>query len=328
MTHPHLTTSQLTDLVHRAFPGTEVDSCEPLPGDHANALYRLSLRNGLDVVLKLYTGATDSGAPDREVQLLRMVTSETGVPVPRVLYFAQSEARAGPPGCEDAAWTLLTRLPGASLTHVIDALDTSELEALGYEAGRYVARVHGIPLDRFGSPFAPSAQDHEREKGYVMAQADAWLDRCAEQALLPGVDRDALRHRFAESTVLDRRQPCLVHGRLRACDIMVERGATGHHVTGLTDWSAARAAAPELDLSTLFAIDFANLPGIQKGFLDGYTEAGDLPATFWDRLAVYQAFAALEWLLIAHQQGRPQGIRTHRDQISRFLGDGGAPPIP
>jgi aminoglycoside phosphotransferase (APT) family kinase protein len=314
-----LTPEELTSLARCAFPGVRVVSAEQLPDEHANVLYHLALDNQIEATLKLYTDATLGDGPARESKLLRLLTSETGVPVPRVLHFDAAGTQSKLEGQENVSWALLTRLPGKSLAPMIDALDAAELEALGYEAGRYLAHVHTITLSRFGEIYAPGPSDHLREKGYLVAQATEWLDRCAQAQLLPEHSRSALYQRLAETDLLDRRQPCLTHGGLRARDIIVERGLTGRHVTGFTDFSAALGAAPELDMALLFGCDLTGAPEMQRGFLDGYVEAGDLGASFWERLALYQAFAALGKLVTVHHRGERDAVRLYLAQIERVL---------
>jgi aminoglycoside phosphotransferase (APT) family kinase protein len=324
--HPPL--QQLTALVRLAFPDVEGLSCEPVPGEHANVLYHLSLDNGLAVTLKVYATQEAAAGAAREAHLLQMLTSETGVPVPRLLYSAQGEPGAASSVHHGSPWALMTRLPGESLSRVMDRMDSWEREAVGYETGRYLARVHAIGLDRFGALLAPGAYDHEREKAFFCAQTSDWLERCDQQDLLPGAATAALRRAFAETTHLSRRQPCLVHGQFRARDVIVDRGVSGYHVTGFVDLARARAAAPELDIGMLFACDFYRAPEIQKGFLDGYAETGDLGPAFWERLALYQAFSSLEELLLAQGRGQIERARTLRSRLDRFVEDGAAPRAP
>ena len=120
-----------------------------------------------------------------------------------------------------------------------------------------------------------------------------------------------------------------IHGQVVEGCVRVLRSARGLHCgCGLVDFGGARAAAPELDIGALFGLDLPAMAGLQKGFLDGYTEAGDLPPAFWERLAVYQAFAALEGLVRAHDLDDAEEASTCRSQIERVLDAGAAPLAP
>jgi aminoglycoside phosphotransferase (APT) family kinase protein len=190
---------------------------------------------------------------------------------------------------------------------------------VGYEIGRYLGHIHQIPLDEFGALFATSPHNHEREKGYVLSQATEWLEACAKEELLPDETLDALQQRFAETDVLDRRRACLIHGNLGPANIVVERGATGYHVTGILDFTHALGGSPELDMSKLLAWHIKDSPSLQKGLLDGYTEVGELEARFWERLVLYQVLVSLGALLSAHRRDQLEQAQIHRKQVNRYL---------
>jgi aminoglycoside phosphotransferase (APT) family kinase protein len=190
---------------------------------------------------------------------------------------------------------------------------------VGYEIGRYLGHIHQIPLDEFGTLFAASPHNHEREKGYVLSQATEWLEACAKEELLPAETLDTLQQHLAGTDVLDRRRACLIHGNLGPANIVVERGATGYHVTGILDFTHALGGSPELDMSKLLAWYIKDSPSLQKGFLDGYTEVGELEAKFWERLVIYQVLVSLGALLAAHRQGQLEQEQIHRKQVDRFL---------
>jgi aminoglycoside phosphotransferase (APT) family kinase protein len=271
----------------------------------------------MDTTLKIYaSGETAS----QEVRLLRMMTNETGVPVPRVLYSAEGPERQGETVDPTLPWALFARLPGRPLSDLCGTLDAWESEAVGYEVGRYLGHIHQIPLAEFGALFAPGPHNHLSEKGFVLSQIAEWLEECAREELLVQERLEAIRQAFMETDLLDRRRACLVHGDLVPANITVEQGATGYHVTGITGFSRAVGCSPELDIGWLFAQPFQDEPNFRKGFLDGYTEAGELGARFWDRLALYQVFACVGALLLAHRQQRFEGVKQYRTQIDDYLG--------
>jgi aminoglycoside phosphotransferase (APT) family kinase protein len=311
-----LSGEQISALVHQVFPNVSVLSRDVPSSKHIDLSYHLKLSNLMDTTLKVYS---DASAADREIHLLRMLTNETGVPVPRVLFFA--ERLPDEIGLDDLArsWALLARLPGHPLSEVIDTLDDWESESVGYEMGRYVGHIHQIPLDEFGPLFGSGPHNHQREKGYVLSQATEWLEACARDELLPAAVLDRLQHYFAGTDLLQRRRACLIHGDLSPADIIVERGATGYHVTGILDLTHAMGGSPELDMGKLLAWYIQDSPSLQKGFLDGYTEAGELGAKFWQRLVLYQAFASLEALLDAHQCGLIDQAQAYKDLLSRYV---------
>jgi aminoglycoside phosphotransferase (APT) family kinase protein len=107
-----------------------------------------------------------------------------------------------------------------------------------------------------------------------------------------------------------------VHGRFEPQHIVVERGATGYHVTGILDFTQAQAGGPEQDMVLLLEPSFQAAPNFQKQFLDGYAESGELLATFWDRLRLYGLFTSLHGLVRAYQEGQTQRAEAYAQQIS------------
>jgi Ser/Thr protein kinase RdoA (MazF antagonist) len=317
-----VTEERALSIVHTIFPSVGIASWQPVPGEHENALYSLALSDRTETILKVYAAGPDLEAYTREAQLLHLITAETGVPVPRVL------AHDGQLPWEQASegshpWVLLSRLPGIPLLQVMGGLEDTELEAVAYELGRYVAHLHQIPLDTFGCILSSGPHDRAREKDYVLSQVTDWLAQCEWTGLLAPETRSLLRRSFGDTDALDCQQACLTHAALSAQNVMVESGVTGYHVTGLLDLTHAQGAGPELDMAGLFAWDFRAVPAARKGFLDGYTEAGELSPRFWERLSLYQAFVSLETLLSAHRRGDTRLAQQAAEQIQSYVGSPG-----
>lgn len=315
MTLGPLSDVQVAELVRHVFREVDIVSCEPASDDDGNWGYRLHLSNQIDTVVKVYGGQRES----IEIRLLSMVTSETGVPVPRVLYSAEHLSDQDAASPHPHPWAVLTQLPGQPLNELMGSLDDGELEAVSYEMGRYLAHLHQIPVDEFGTLFADGPCNHVQEDAYVGCQGGVWLDSCNEQGLLTTGEIGELRALLGRSDLLRRKRACLVHGGFRARSVSVERGATGYHVTGFLGFTRAQGGSPELDMGILLAWDLGDAPASQRAVLDGYTEVGVLPAGFWERLALYQALAGLERLLVAHARADPQLDRLSRGLLSDCL---------
>lgn len=319
MSTADVTAEQALSIVHSVFPDAQLSSWAPVPGEHENLLYTLTLSDLSEMVLKIYAAEIDAAVSRREVHLLGTITAETGVPVPRILGHDQRLPWEENTGEGAHAWALMSRLPGTSLLQTMDALEQAELEAVAYELGRYLAHLHQIPLEAFGCLLDSGPHDHVREKGYVLSQANDWLERCEMEGLLAPETASALRLCFERTLALDRHQACLTHADLSAWKVMVERGLTGYHVTGLVGWARAQGGSPELDMAKLFAWDFRQASAAQKGLLDGYTESAELPPRFWERLALYEAFVSLEALLVAHRTHNSHLLRQAAEQVGRYL---------
>ena len=303
-------------ILHRVFPDAELSVCVPVPGEHRSQLYALTLSDASEMLLKIYAADPEGTAFEREAHLLRTITAETGVPVPRLLgqrdHLPWEEYAEG----RRHAWALLSRLPGITLRQVLDLLEDAELEAVAYELGRYLAHLHQIPVELFGGLLKAGPHAHVREKAYVLSQAREWLQSCEGKGLLAADAAARLGERFEQTVVLDRQQPCLTHAELCARKVIVEPGQTGHHVTGLVGWARAQGGSPEHDIARLFVWDLSPESAAQKGLLDGYTESAELPPHFWERFDLYGILSSIEALLVADRTGDSHLFRLAAERLS------------
>jgi aminoglycoside phosphotransferase (APT) family kinase protein len=286
------TSEQIRSLVRTVFPSADIQSCVLFAGQHSNLNYDLVLDSpSIEAVLKIYLGVSSQRTPWKETHLLRTLTTETGVPVPRVLRFDDSCDTIPRP------WALHTRLPGGPASEIVDKLDDWELESLGYEMGRYLAHIHTVPLSQFGEFLVPEPLAETSEKGYVSAQTSQWLGYIGTEKPLPLETTEALSEAISRAEFLDQKQAYLLHGHYVPQNVIVERGSAGYHVTGILEFERAQGGSPEQDISVLFNWGAENLPTFQKGFLDGYSDYGHLGDRFWVRLRFYQVYVCLQELL-------------------------------
>jgi hypothetical protein len=61
-----------------------------------------------------------------------------------------------------------------------------------------------------------------------------------------------------------------------------------------------------------------DLPGLRKGFLDGYAETGTLGTQFWDRVRLYTALANLKALARAHGEGQQAVAEQNRQMLIQY----------
>lgn len=294
-----LSQEQILSLVRQVFAQADIVFARPFPGNHTNVLYDIQLARpvmNMALALKIYTQTSAQGAeasqPWKEVHLLRLLTSETGVPVPRVLHFDDSASLLAAP------WVLYTRLPGEPLSLVLDTMDEWELESIGYEMGRYLAHIHQIPMPSFGAFFDSDSPRYANEKTYVIEQLRSLIDECAIRELVTRQDASIIEQLFEKSRALEHHQPCLIHGDYTECNVIVERSeTTEYHITGIVDLGSAAAGSLEQDMSGLFNRSFENRRPFQKGFLDGYTDIKELGPLFWERIGLYRICTYLRDML-------------------------------
>ena len=300
-----LSTEIITAIVRRVFPDALVEECRRFEGEHENLNYDLRLRNPtMEAVLRVYRQGSAGRGPRKEAHVLRIITPETGVPTPRVLLFDDSGTLVPQPVA------LLTRLPGGPLAAVLSQMDEGDQEIVGYEIGRYLAKLHSIPLECFGEFFVDDPLGEASEKAYTLRRVRVWLEGCTERELLESAAVTTLERVFARTDRLARPMACFVHGDFEAGHVMIEAGAGGYHVIGVLDFQRSQGWSPEWDVARLANQVFDDCPLLEKGFLDGYADAAGLPADFWERLRLYRLAVALFSLVEAeaeevdHWQGR------------------------
>lgn len=309
-----LSTETIQQLARQAFPEARVVSCHPLPGGAAALDYAVQLHDPTtEVVLRLYRPDAPQSALDKEMYVLRVAMPETGVPTPRVIRFDGSRTLV------DRPFAVLNRLPGEPLAGALPRMDALAREAVGYEAGRYLAKLHGIPLDRFGEFLGQDALASASEKAYTVARATKWLNRCEENGLLDETAIADLRRLVGQSRALNRQRACFVHGDYHTGHINVEEGQGGSHVTGVFSFARAQGWSLEWDVARLLNEVSDDYPGLVKGFLDGYADTASLPANLWERLQVYQAVAGVAVVTEAYRAGDEASLEVNRARLYRLL---------
>jgi aminoglycoside phosphotransferase (APT) family kinase protein len=306
-------TEKIPTIIRKVFPRAEVESYQKLGAGFSYLKYDLRLSDPkMDLTLKVYLRPTEKREPWKETYILKRVAEETGVPVPQVLLFDDSGQLL------DRPYAVHTRLPGRSLGAVLPEMAEEDIKMVGYEMGRYLARLHVMSGERYGDYFVedPLASPHERD--YTLARVDSWLRECEDNHLINPNGVETLRQTFERADFLDQEKPCLVHGDYYEGNVNVQEGAVGFHVTGVSGFEHSQAWSREWDMVKLFGHVFDHSPILREGFLNGYTESVELSERFWDRLKLYQLAVAIFQVQYGHQIGNAD-LRSSQERLSRLL---------
>jgi len=304
----------IENLARQAFPETIVTSCRPLEGDSANLNYVVQLQNpSIEIVLRIYQRDTPQPQLEKEMHVLRIVMPETGVPTARVIHFDDSRTLI------DQPYAVFNHLPGESLEKALPRMDEQDQETVGYEVGRYLARLHSIPLENFGQFLTDDPLASTSEKNYTVVRVMKWLQVCEENGLLDKSAVVALQRLVRQTHALSRREACFIHGSYHERNITVQEGIAGFHVTGVFDFKHAQGWSPEWDMANLVSHVADRHPSLIRGFLDGYADTKSLPDNFWDRLEVYQQAVSIRYVVHAYRTGDESLLKGHRAQLHRFL---------
>jgi aminoglycoside phosphotransferase (APT) family kinase protein len=160
-----ISTEKIQTIIRKVFPGAEVESCQKLGSGFAYLNYDLRLSNPeMGLTLKVYLRPTEKREPWKETYILKRVAEETGVPVPQVLLFDDSGQLL------DTPYAVHTRLPGRSLGALLPEMAEEDIEMVGYEMGRYLARLHVMSGERYGDYFVEDPLASPRERDYTSGQ--------------------------------------------------------------------------------------------------------------------------------------------------------------
>ncbi|WP_331772328.1 aminoglycoside phosphotransferase family protein (plasmid) [Embleya sp. NBC_00888] len=151
----------LRAMVARAYgPDQVCDAAEDWVGELGdgcfNVAYRIRLRSGVQVVLKIAPPPDvevmtyERGAMATELAALRLIREHTKVPVPAVDFADRSHELC------DADYFFMTYVEADNLDAVRNTLAATEIDAYDEALGAITRELNGIPGTAFGPPTGPS----------------------------------------------------------------------------------------------------------------------------------------------------------------------------
>ena len=254
-------------------------------GGSANDVYVVELDDGQEVVLRC---APDWACLHRDTYLLQLLRGH-GIPAPEVLYV--DDTRSTFP----QAFSIQTRMPGSSAKRVLAHLPPSQCQAFAAQMGALLARVHQIPLARFGVFTATGVGPPDfRSWGDFYGPRSVNHLAKLEQLLPKALYREAADllptlHRLIESPT----PPVLCHYDFHPGNLLVVDCGGTLAISAVVDLDLAFSGDAAFDLaSTLACIDLDGyVPGFSEAFLEGYGKSLPLSLDFPVRSRLYRLFS-------------------------------------
>ncbi|MEO3860351.1 aminoglycoside phosphotransferase family protein [Acrocarpospora sp. B8E8] len=286
-TKRRLSAAELDALVLGAL-GVGMVSSEELPDGFANAVWRLGLEDGRDVVLKVGP-PPDLKLLTYERDLLRTeamvydLAAGTGLPLPALLHAGFDDALIG------GDYLILAALDGVPWNRA--TLEPAQDREIRFELGRHLATLHTIPgTGVFGYPYAGLTGGTWREAFLVMA--GALLDDAVRyDTPLPATILEIARLFHTNAAALDEIvTPHLVHFDIWPGNVFLKDG----RIEALIDHERAFWGDPIADFVT--PTIFGEIQGddpMLAGYHDGGGGRGLFTHTTEVRVALYRAYLYL-----------------------------------
>lgn len=250
----------ILNMLHQVYPDREVESIEELTEGFFNVAYNITLKDGVEVILKI--------APKRdldvmtyeinimfsEVDSMKMVARDTSVPVAEILYYDNSHTIC------DADYFLMEKLKGKSFNSCMETMTQEQKDAVFYQMGVYTKRLNQIKGSKFGYYGQPNRQGDNWFVVFRSMLQDIYQDAerktihiaVPKDQLLSLLDRD--RHIFEQV-----KKPSFVHWDIWAGNVFIHEDK----ITGIIDFERCLWADPlmEFGFRTCWC---------EKAFFEGY----------------------------------------------------------
>lgn len=247
-------------MVNQFFAPRVLVHCQELTEGYFNVAYLLELDNGRQIILKIAPLETarimtyEKNIIHSEVEAMRMVAKQGGIPVPEVLGYDDSCRVCRSP------YFFMEKVKGHSLNSVKDTLTAEQLAEIYRETGAINRRIHEIICPCFGYPSQRAFQGKRWFEVFQNMLAGGIDDAIRGKVelgisvryLMKYLEQD--REYFEEVKI-----PRLVHWDCWEGNIFI------HHnkITGIIDWERCIWGDPMLEVGFRTYAD-------NRDFLQGY----------------------------------------------------------
>lgn len=235
----------IEQMVSRAFPNRLCSEIIELKEGYFNVAYLITLDNGEKTILKIAPNpdtrimSYEKNIMFSEVDSLRLVKKETGVPVPDILYYDDSHEICS------SDYFFMSVIEGETLHVLTDSLSENEKSIIQYKLGEYNHTINQITGTKFGYYAQPDLQGTCWFEVFRSMLQLAFYDAYVANIELPFEEKEILgllekdRFYFDEVTV-----PCLVHWDLWAGNVFIK----DKEIAGIIDFERCIWADPLMEV--------------------------------------------------------------------------------
>jgi aminoglycoside phosphotransferase (APT) family kinase protein len=273
----------------RAVLGTGPVAVERVPIGFGNENWRVTDPAGPVYVLKI--GPIDSAAKWRSARVSYELAASVGVPVPRLVHFAEHE---------EHVVRVFEWIDGRS---PLDLTTHPERIATFFESlGTSVARLHSIELDAFSSRLDGSAPSFRSWADYVGYRLEQVRRRCSDSDAVDAatLDRACREIGHVAREVSDAARPTLCHRDLYADNLLVDDDGA---LLAILDWDMAEAWDAAGEWCKLDWLLFPEFPDGEATFDAAYRAIHPRPTSWRRRTYLVDLMETLNALANARLQG-------------------------
>ena len=274
----------IRDLVSSHLNGSEIASVTLLTGGFINTNYRLWLRDGTSLVLRISARSIDF---KKELSVLKHVYGR--VPVPAVI--AEGFSKPYP-------FALIEFIEGTLLSDSLSQLDSGDLDKVAVEAGTTLQAIHSFDLGKAGffdenfvfnpvlDNFGGSLYDYICSNLSAGRVRERLGEELAERALASVRAKRDVYWSIPNSTRL-------IHCDYNLKNILIRRVGAVWRVVGILDWEFAIGGSPLVDIGNFLRFEDELPSGFREPFIQGYlSDSNELPGN-WREVAKLLDLAAM-----------------------------------
>jgi fructosamine-3-kinase len=214
----------LLQMLHSAFPDKEVVKIEELTEGFFNVAYNITLSDGSEAILKI------APSPDKdimtheinimfsEVDSMRRIAKETGVPAAEILYYDNSHTIC------DSDYFLMEKLRGKDFWNSMKEMTDEQKNKIFYQVGKYNAIINNIKNSRFGYYGQPDRMTDNWYHFFYSMILDTYQDAERKNIEIKVPKEKLLGMLEADRAIFEQvREPKLVHWDLWAVMYLLMR---------------------------------------------------------------------------------------------------------
>ncbi|MFH1623373.1 MAG: aminoglycoside phosphotransferase family protein [Candidatus Aenigmatarchaeota archaeon] len=305
---------RVSDVVRKVFPNSKLLDISNLYGGRVNPIYNLKITNPkMELVMKTTNrpGIEMDSRFRKEEYVINLIRNNTDVPVSKVYTWDNSKEIL------PFEYMILSKLDGSNLRSIYRNLEVDEKLKLCEKAGEYLAKIHSIKLESFGSVMGSPVKTLKDD--YYKFLRDNFRKTLSGIPEIDRIKEDVMDFVESNEYLLDVDvEPCLAHNDYHFGNIM----ASEQGITGIIDFEASKAGHNEQDLIIPKWWIFQEYDESELPFFEGYEKYGSVSIDFDKRIRLYELRTAVDILMATvklHIGNVDERVKEYSSKIEKII---------